>query len=380
MRRAALALALAALAGCGTIQLDRPLVPAPRAEAPSPPLVQAWETEVDAAFGPAAATAGSGRLAVGTRSGHVVVLDGATGDRLGSLSFGAGIDGGVLVAPDGQTVYVPVARGRYGVVAHGLRDGRRRWAWRADSAALAADAGLALVGGVVVAPLHDGTTVGLDATAGTERWRLAGGARAQNHAAPTVLPGGLVAIADDRGSVRALDASTGAVRWSAEAGAPVYAAPVVDDGRLLVPTTRGTLVALDATSGRVLWTARLDATGQARVTGPAVASGRVVVGLTDGRVVALDVATGATVWTWAGTGAIIGAPLASGPTVYVGTMDKRLVALDAATGAETWSTVLRGRVKSALAVEGGRLVVLTEPRHVVAFQTVPPSAPVAARP
>ena len=340
-----------------------------------------WERDADAAFGPAAALVGGEQFAVGTRAGAVVVLDAATGRSVGKLSFGASVDG--ALAADGRTLYVPVARGRAAVVAHDLRAGTRRWAWRPDSAAQTADAGLVLAAGVVVAPLHDGTVVGLDADTGAERWRVAGTPPAQNHAPPALLPGGLVAVADDRGTVRAVDAATGAVRWTAQAGAPVHAAPVHAArlgaaGSLFVPTTRGGLVALDAATGRTLWTARLDPTGRSRVTAPAASAHRVVAGLTDGRVVALDAATGAALWTWAGTGAVVAAPLASETVVYVGTMDARLVALDAATGAETWSAALRGRVKSALAADAGRLVVLSEPRHVTVF--APAAALPAARP
>ena len=348
--------------------LDRPLVPVAPAEAPAPPLAQVWETDVDAAFGPAAPVVGAQRLAVGTRNGHALVLDALTGRRLGSLNVGTSIDGGLALSPDGAVLYVPVSSGRFAVVAHTLTTGVRRWGWRPASPAESADAGLVLVSGVLVVPLHDGTVIGLDATSGAERWRAADTTQAQNHAAPVAMPGARVAIADDRGTVRLLDAATGDVIWTARIGAPIYSAPTPAEGRLLVGTTRGTVAALDAATGRTLWTAALDPTGNARVSSAAVWNGRAAVGLTDGRVVALDLATGAPAWTWTGTGAVVAPPLLSGQTLYVGTMDERLVALDAATGAETFSTTLRGRIKSALTVAAGRLVVLSEPRHVTTFE------------
>ena len=382
--RGAFAVLLAVLlTGCGSIQLARPFAPAAPTDAPAPPLVRVWETDVEAAFGPAApvvgGTADGAAIAVGTRNGRVVVLDAASGDRIGSLGFGASVDAGLALSPDGQTAYVAVARGRFAVVAQTLRTGARRWGWRPDSAAQAVDAGLVLAAGVVVAPLHDGTVLGLDAATGAERWRVLGTPGAQNHAAPTDVGRGVVAVCDDRGTVRALDAATGRVIWTATAGAPVVSAPTLADGRLLVGTTRGTLAALDAVTGAVLWTATLDPAGRARLAQPSAASGRVVVGLTDGRVVALDAATGAALWTWTGTGAVVSAPLASGGSVYVGTMDRRLVALDAATGSETWSTEVRGRIKSAFAVADGRLVVLSEPRHVSAFEAAPVTAATTTR-
>lgn len=366
-----------ALAGCGTIRLDRPLVPVAPAAAPAPPLVRVWETDVDGAFGPAAALVAAGHVVVGTRNGEAVVLDVATGRRVGGLDVGGSVEGPLALSPDGVTLLVPAARGRHAVVAHGLLDGQRRWLWRADGPAEAAEAGLVLADGVAVVPLHGGVTLGLDAATGTERWRAAGMAGAQNHAAPALLPGGGVAIADDRGTVRALDAATGADRWTADVGAPVYAAPTAAGARLFVSTTRGTLTALDAATGRPLWTARLDPSGIARVTSAGADAARAVVGLTDGRVVALDAASGAVVWTWTATGAVVAAPLVSGATVYVGTMDRLVVGLDAETGRETFRTEVRGRVKSALAVAAGRLIVLSEPRHVTAFDAAPG---LAARP
>ena len=368
---------LAALAGGGTIRVDRPLVPLAPAAAPAPPLVRAWETDVDGAFGPAGALVAAGHVVVGTRNGEAVVLDVATGRRVGGLDVGESVEGTLALSPDGTTLLVPAARGRYAVVAHGLLDGQRRWRWRAEGPAEAAEAGLVLADGVAVVPLHGGVTLGLDAATGTERWRAAGPSGTQNHAAPTLLPGGGVAVADDRGTVRALDGATGTVRWTAEVGAPVYAAPVAAGTRLLVSTTRGTLAALDVATGRALWMARLDASGLARVTSAGTDAARVVVGLTDGRVVSLDAASGAVAWTWTATGAVVAAPLVSGATVYVGTMDRLVVGLDAASGAETFRTEVRGRVKSALAVAAGRLVVLSEPRHVTAFDAAPG---LAARP
>ena len=236
-------------AGCGSIRLDRPLTPTPASDAPRPPLVRVWERDVDAAFGPAPALVVGGHVAVGTLTGAVLVLDGATGRSAGKLSFGASIGGGLAVSPDGRTLVVPVARGRASVVAHDLRGGERRWAWRPDSTAQTADAGLVLVAGVVVAPLHDGTVVGLDADTGAERWRVAGTPPAQNHAAPALLPGGLVAVADDRGTVRALDAATGAVRWTATVGAPVYASLLESGGCLLVVLSEPRHVTVFQTTG-----------------------------------------------------------------------------------------------------------------------------------
>ena len=358
------------VAGCSALQLDEALVPPATGFAPAPPLEQVWRREVPGGFGPSAPLPVGSLLLLGTASGDLVALDRRTGARAGSHAFGESVEGAIVVAPDGQTVVVPVARGRATVRAYDARSGRERWRWTGTPVT----GGVVLVGSTVVASTRNGRTVGLDLATGAERWAHEAPAGTQIQAAPVALGDGCVVVATDRGTVVALDAQTGGEVWTADAGAPVYHTPSVFDGRLAVATTRGRLVVLDAATGEVAWA--LDVGTGVRLSPPAIGPDGVLVGGSDGSVRSVDASSGAERWTHEGTGAVAVRPLVSDGRVYVGTLDRTFVVLDATTGASQWSTELRGRVRGAPVAADGAVYLLTEPRHVVAFRTArsqPPS-------
>jgi outer membrane protein assembly factor BamB len=372
------------LAGCDTLRVQRPLRPAPppgpaEAGAVAPPLEQVWRYSAEGAFGPAPALVADGRVLVATRHGEVHLVDAASGDRIGKAGVGEAVEG-TPVLLDGRLLVLPVAKGKYGLVAYDLVEGRRVWTRRGDPHV----AGLLLAGDVLLAAAYDGTVRGLDPRTGTERWSLRPDTLARYFAAPVLLASGRAAVADDRGRVTALDPATGRVAWTADVGAPVHETPGAAGGLLIVPTTRGRLVALDAATGAEVWRHEAEDTG-VLFASPTVAPGSgpgqaVLVGASDGVVRRLDAATGAVVWTRRFDGNVAAAPLVVGETVYVGTLDRRLVALDLATGAERWSTELEGRIKSASVVIGDVVLVFAEPHHVHAFRAVgAPGAGVASR-
>lgn len=361
MRRATLLLALA-LAGCSTLALGESIGPAD-ASAPQGVLVRVWERAAGAAFGPSAPLVTDGIIVMGTRKGEIVAMESATGRIRGSVSLGESVEGQFAVSPDGQTVYVPTAQVRGGVVAYDVVGGSKRWTWDGGGV----QGGVVLVGGRLVVATRDGTTAGIDAESGEEMWSREGQPGAQVHAAPVAL-GASVVVIDDRGRATAFDPASGAPRWTADLGAPVYSTPTAS-GDLFVTTTRGRVARLDADTGETVWA--VDNPTTARVSSPLVRTEHVVVGLSDGTVRALDRATGAERWR-TGVGAVVTAkPAFADGRLWVGTMGNRLIALDAETGAETWSAELRGRVKSDVVVGGGRVIALVEPGHVVAFGSKP---------
>ena len=360
-------LLLAALAGCSTIQLGTDLG-APVSDAPALPVERVWESDAQGAFGPSAALLTDRYVVVGTRKGEVVVLDPERGRIEGVGEFGESVEGRLAVSAYGETIYVPLAEARGGVIAYGVRNGVERWRWRGG----AVQGGVVRQGDAVVTATLAGEVVILDAGTGEPRWTFTPEAGAHMHAAPVPAGPQSVIVVDDRGGIRRIDTATGTTAWETSVGAAVYDAPAVADGAVFVPTTRGTLHALDLASGSVRWTADLDTQPDGPgvlVSTPAVAASGVAVGTSLGHVVLLDAATGAPQWTYTTDGNVTAAPLWIGETLFVGTMDQRVAALDGTTGAEVWSDAVRGRVKSALAAGGGLLVVLTEPRHVVAYRT-----------
>ncbi|MGB3541820.1 PQQ-binding-like beta-propeller repeat protein [Rubrivirga sp.] len=370
MRTLALLLAFG-LAGCSSIQLGNPLGERD-ATPPSLPITEAWERDVQAAFGPSPATVTQRYVVVGTRRGEVVVLDRETGSTAGVGEFGDSVEGAIATSESGAVLYVSTAEQNGSVYALDVDSGRRLWRWRGGASV----AGVVRTGSVLVVPLLQSKVVALEAASGAVLWDLdlwAGGSGgAQYHAAPVALEvegGPAVLIASDDGGVAALRAVDGEPLWSYGAGAPIYATPTVAEGAVVVTTTRGAVVVLEAETGRARWRVQTD--GVLRASPAAVSDGLVVVGFTDGTVRAFDLEDGAERWRYRTDGNVTATPVAVDDQIAVGTMDRRLVLLDRETGVETWSTELRGRVKSALGVGGGLLIALVEPRHVVAFQSVP---------
>ena len=353
---------LLALAGCATLDLERPLGSGVT-DAPQGPLVRSWETAAGAAFGSPAALVTRDHVVFGTRKGEVVVMDAASGKTRGSVEVGGSVEGELAVSDDGRVLYVPTAETRGGVVAYDVVDGQRRWRWRGGGI----QGGVVRVGGRLVTATQAGLVVGLDAETGEEVWQQDSAPGAQVHAAPVALDASVVVV-DDRGRAVAVDPASGARRWTAELEAPVYATPTAS-GDLFVTTTRGRVARLDAATGRTVWA--VDDPGVVRGSSPLVAGERVVVGFSDGTVRSMHRDTGAEVWR-ANVGAVVSArPALAGGRVLVGTMGNRLVALDAESGAETWSAELRGRVKTDLSVGGGRVYAMVEPGHVIAFGLQP---------
>ena len=359
------------LAGCSSIQLGDPLG-ALDATAPALPVAEAWERDVQAAFGPSPATITPGYVVVGTRRGEVVILDRETGATRGVGEFGRSVEGQIATSDDGAVIYVPTAEQDGGVEAYDVVRGRRLWRWRGGPSV----AGVARVGTVLVVPLLQSKVVALEAATGDVLWESdlwagePGGA--QYRAAPVALEAGpvpAVLLASDQGAVSLLRTADGEPLWSYGAGAPVYNAPTVAEGAVVVTTTRGAVVVLEAETGRERW--RVQTENVLRTSPASVSGDQVAVGFTDGTVRAYALEDGAERWRYRTDGNVTAAPVALGDRIAVGTMDRRLVLLDRDTGAEAWSTELRGRVKSALGVGGGLLVVLAEPRHVVAFHTAP---------
>ncbi|HIL57521.1 MAG TPA: hypothetical protein EYG39_06405 [Rhodothermales bacterium] len=353
--------ALAVLSACSTLSVESAFSSAAReAEAPAPPLEQVWRVNADAGFGAAApAVFTDGRVLVGTRDGGVLVIDGRTGETVGKGDVGDAIDGRLEAM--GPLVFVPVTKGREGLVAFDAVRSAKRWGVRGTEHV----GGAKLSGGVLVAAAHDGTVRGIEPQTGRELWAERMGETAQVHAS-VVLAGDLAIVADTDGWVRAFDPQTGAVRWDAHVGAPVYRTPAASGALAVFPTTRGALVALDATTGAERW--RVESAAGVRWATPALGGGRVFAGGTDGRLLAIDAGTGEVRWARPFDGVIAAAPLSAGGLVYVGTYRNELVALDAETGAEQWRHELPGRVRSGLVGAGGTLVVLAEPRYIYGFR------------
>lgn len=364
-RRAQLALAAlsVALASCSPIRLARPLDPVEAIGlAPGQPLELAWERNVEGGSGPGAPIVSASFVALGTQRGDVAIVGLADGALEGSSSFGESVEGRPALAPDGRTLFVPLAAGRDGVLAHDLVGGQTRW--RTDLGPVVS--GPLVIGQTVVAAALDGTLAGLATADGATRWTTRRDTTAAYHASPVAVGSDVIA-ADDRGRVVRFGAADGSERWSVSIGEPVYNAMAIEGDLVVIPTTRGSLVGLSAARGSEVWRVRLG--DGVRVGAPAISNGRIVVGTTEGDVVAVEAATGAEIWRTRLEGVVRARPAFGDGIVYVGTFAQRLAALDLATGMRVWDTEVRGRVKTDLTVADGLLIVVAEPRHVLAYRT-----------
>lgn len=218
---------------------------------------------------------------------------------------------------------------------------------------------LAASEGALVAFGPDGTLARLEPDSGVVRWR-----------APTSVTGALApAIGADRVFVvgkgaAALDLISGRVLWISDEG--LASAPPVLSGRtLLVGERDGTLRARDAADGHTQWSFP---TGAPILAAPGVDErGRVFVGTTSRRFVAVSLAAGKPLWRWR-VGADVQAPPALlGGSVVFGTHESVLYALNRRNGNLVWRQTLPSRPRSGPLVVGSAVIVACFETDLVGF-------------
>ena len=327
---------------------------------------------------------------------------------------------------DGRTLYVinaspvAIAASGWSLTALDARTGAVRW--KLPTAGMIGKPVLAN-GDIYFAP-QDGYIYAVDAATGHLRWRFQ---RTVNVSVSVgidgypALDGDTLYVASDGGTVYALDASSGKQRWlfTLPAGAHIYAAPAVGNGRVYVSSGGGddAFYALDEATGKVAWQfsapqgfdsypllvgetvyagangfyqASLYAfdarTGKARwqyqgndavIARPAFDGRHLFVAARDGTLTELDGQTGKPGWhTSLGAGGQNGgallptgaAPVVVDGVVYVGGESGVVAALDEATGAVKWKQTVNGAVDSAPTVANGAVFVTTEKGSVYAFR------------
>jgi len=141
-------------------------------------------------------------------------------------------------------------------------------------------------------------------------------------------------------------------------GGDIWAAPLLDDGKLFVASLDGSLYAVDARSGSELW--RFTASG-GLVTTPVLAGDLLLVGGLDSRLHAIDLGGGDERWSFTAANWVWSRPLVDGGRVYFGDFDGNLYAVDVDRGQELWRLSLgKGPIRAAPALVDGRLIVATE--------------------
>ena len=158
------------------------------------------------------------------------------------------------------------------------------------------------------------------------------------------------------GRVHALDAGSGETIWTQALTTPVHAAPTVHDGRVLVVTETNRTLALDAEDGTQLWRHEgiEEEAGLIGSGAPAADGGTAVVGYSSGQVFALLMENGASAWSdtlasLTGGGDpgteladVRGMPVIDRGVVYASSNANRTVAIRLRQGTRAWMREIGG--------------------------------------
>ena len=367
-------LALASLAGCQTIQFERPqnltatdwptddgdaMRSRMHEDSLALPLELAWQYSANAGFGPGSPLILQDRVLIANRKGEIHTVELETGRSRGFKQMGDVIEGSPLIHEG--TLYIPAAWGRKVLIAFDLSRGVNRWRKEGVPFATSLMAHNDLILGIDV----EGTLRAFDAADGEEAWSLSIGDHLSVEASPVRLSSTDILIADVEGRIHRVNLEDRAVVWTRDVGAPIYTTPAVSDAGIALSTTRGSVHWVDAETGQDRWSAHINE--RIRMGAPAIGADGVILGATDGQVRSLSLENGNEQWAVQFDDVITAAPLVAGNTVFIGTLGKQLFALRASDGHIRWETEVKGRIKSAMALADGGLLVLTEPKWLMYY-------------
>ena len=186
-----------------------------------------------------------------------------------------------------------------------------------------------------------------------------------------VVAGRIAYFGDAGGKFHALDVRDGHELWSFAAGAPLFGPAVVSGDAVYFAADNGLLYKLSRKTGARLWRATLGGAGVRSLpalgapewdyltAAPVVVDDTVYIGSASGVFRALAVGTGATRWSFKTGDKIRAAARVAGDRVFVGSMDHFVYALNRRTGARLWRFDTGSPVTTAPVLAGDRLVVGT---------------------
>lgn len=369
----------AALAGCGTLRIERSLHEQPgdwpafargidhTATAPrplTPPLTVAWNQDVTAGIGNGSPVIVDSVVFVATLRGELYAIAAGDGKVIGWTGLGDAIQGSPAV--DGGVAFVALSNSKESLTAYDLAEGRTRWKKN--------------YGDVETSPLlyqqrlfvgnTSGTLYCLECATGNPRWKyeLPANTRMKGIRSSPAAEEGTVVFGADDGWLYALNTETGALRWRVDTGSPLTAAPLVQAGIVYIGNRGGMLLAVGRETGKILW--RCD-TGAPVVANAVPAGDLVIVGTLAGKALGVRTSNGTTAWATDLGGPVSAGGAVAGATVYVGTLKKQVFALNAPDGTVVWKDSLDGRIRTSPAVALGRLFIATDEHTLVAYKEVP---------
>lgn len=235
-------------------------------------------------------------------------------------------------------------------------------------------------GGRVYASTGRGGVVAVSLTDGKELWEVELKSELKKR---IPFAGGLAAVAGTvyvttgTGEVYALDGKTGKQLWRIEVGAPVRAAPTVDNGQVYVVSHDNRLTVLSAVDGSVIWSHNgiEETVGLMNGSSPAVAHGVVMVAYSSGELYALRTLDGAYIWhealssrnaldPFASLANVVASPVIVGEVVYVVSNGGQLATFELKTGRRLWARDITSQTMPWVA--GDHAFVLSESGQLVA--------------
>lgn len=306
-------------------------------------------------------------LVAASRTGVVSAFNGGT--QMWSSNIGEIISSGV--ATDGTLVVVGTRSGK--IVAINGATGGVAWEKQLPSSSLAP----ALIGGGrVMVSANDGVIYALDATSGASVWQFSTqnpSVSVRGAATPISLDARTALFGTADGRIHAINPELGTPLWTRRVGravggsqvhrmSDVDGTPLVVGQYLYVPSYSGQLTGFDMSTGRTLFTSEL-----ASIKAPALLGNRVVGASVEGDVVAFDAMTGERAWeNHELKYRKLTNPVTIGQYVAVGDLEGVIHVLDG-TGKIVSRTTTKGRLTS-LQVNNNRLYAQSSEGVVTVWQ------------
>lgn len=195
-------------------------------------------------------------------------------------------------------------------------------------------------------------------------WKL--DTRGPVYASP-IVDDGKVYYGSKEGYLVAVDAITGEERWRFDVGgAIIRASPVIQDGTLYLGAGF-TMIALDPATGQERWRKPIEFAGS---SSPVVANGVVYVCSEQGTLYTFDAATGEPGWTFPVEGLFFSSPAFADGSIFLGSDNGEVYALDTETGRQRWRASTDGAVFASPAVAGGVVYVSSKSGMLFAFDAL----------
>jgi outer membrane protein assembly factor BamB len=233
---------------------------------------------------PSAVAYHDGLIIYGSDDGNLYAHDAGTGARNWEFSTGAKIWATPVVA-DGVIYFGSFDKHFYAVEAE---TGQQLWSFKADGVFTAP---AVVEGDTVIIGSLDRNLYAIDRNTGKERWSLSGD---RWFWTSVVVSEGTVFAPNTDSTLYAVNLASGSLEANYEFTAPLSAAPVLINGKLVIAAQDGTVSLLDIGSGQITRITDLGTT----VRAPLAVSGDVVFvhSQTNETIYALNTATGSQIW------------------------------------------------------------------------------------